>query len=178
MADVVTYSDLRERFINKCMLQEKWQIALTNAVYLLSVSISHKLEAPETWAEPLSKKEHRYVEVISLRDREVPTSPLNLREEITERGELPVGISITLDRDLKSYPKTRIFYAIAARFSKQTVQYCLWDLERAEPIAKSSWTSDSDATVDEIIARVKKFVDHDPHDGFDQKTPIGFIHSS
>jgi hypothetical protein len=171
----ITYNDLREQFINKCKRQDEWQNALTSAVYQLGIKISQRLEAPATWVEPITNKEHRYVEVISLGDREVPSSPPKLWEEITKRGELPVGISITLDRNQKTYPKTRVFYAVAVRFSKQTVQYCLWDAERSEPSGKSVWSEDGDSFAEDIISRLKRFVEHDPFDGFDKRISVGFI---
>jgi hypothetical protein len=171
----IRFRDLRELYRTKIEREDEWRNALAKAPFDLCKKIEHKLDAPETWTEPVTNRVRRYIEAISLTDKKPQTSAAGLFGDITKRGELLAGVSITLDRESKTHPKHSIHFSIAVRFSDKAVQICRWDAKAMTPLANSHWSSDLDALANEIIAQLKTFLEHDPHEGFEKQIQLGFV---
>jgi hypothetical protein len=170
----ISYEHLRQLCLNQIELYIKCQDDLIKGAYTLRNRIAELIKAPEEWTDCLTSEKHRYIEIISLKTKTNPDNPQDLCESINEKGILPVGLSIAMNHNINSYPKTLFHMPVAIRYMDNKLQFSLWNPELDEPEGKLNWTSDLDGFLFELLSQIEKYFSHDPYSGFDKQPQFGF----
>ena len=61
----------------------QWHNDILVNAYRLRDLVAERLAAPESWENPDTHEDHRYVEVISLKTKLKPSTPYKLLDELT-----------------------------------------------------------------------------------------------
>jgi hypothetical protein len=170
----ISYEHFRKLWLEQTELYIKCTDDLIRGAYTLRSRLAELIKAPEKWIDPVNSKEHRYIEIISLKTKASPDNTQDLSESINEKGVLPVGLSIALDHNINSYPKTLFHMPVALRYADKELQFSLWNPELDEPEGKLNWTSDLDSFLSELLSQIEKYFTHDPYSGFEKKPQFGF----
>lgn len=171
------FDNLRAKWQNQSDQYREWELGLTSASIRLKNALSEKLGVEDlVWENHDDGQTHQYVQFSNL-ETSKPVGHHPPTEPITDDGELPFGISVTLDRDIKTFPKQGYSIPVVLKYIEKEVHYNLWDSINQTADSQSDWTKDENEMVERIIKLLDLHFSFDPRDGAPQKTGIGFINN-
>jgi len=170
----VSYEDLAKLWKDQKRLDQEWELKLLRAPMSLRDSVNALLAPPEeSWTELETKVPQRYVEVVDFYGREKPDRRSLQNQSIRPDGVLVFGIGITFDNGLNSYPKNDIYIPLAVKVTRDGPEFAFFKKDMDAP--DQPWSRNVEEFSKKIIGRYKKYLSHDPHTGFGNKSRMGFL---
>lgn len=171
------YAELQLLWKKQRETGQEWQFGLVRSANQLREEVEKQLglQNPTYKVSPGKSSTRRYVD---LRDMANP-SAINVMDlshrSITENGELPFGIVVTMEHGPDSYPKQSFYIPVAVRFKNHQPELTFWNTETNSPDPRVSWETSITKFSLAVIDTLRTGLSHDPFTGALAKPSIGFV---
>ena len=148
------------------------------AAHELAHQFREYIGAPETYTDPEDETRRPYVRLLSFQMPEgmpVAAQPDSQADLLTREddGFWRFAMSLTLDRDIESFPKQQLAFFLRLKIHAGTWHVQLLDNGYQEFIIAAAPQSDKHALFDHMVEMVNRLLSAKPWEGV-EKLPIGF----
>jgi hypothetical protein len=152
---------------------KKWKADLTDQAEALRLAVEKALAPPvETWTDPESQKQHRYVDIVDITKENLPRGEGLSREALTPNGALIFGISITLEKAPDAHPKNFYQVNLMVKYDDNQPEFAFFDPKNVET---AEWTGDMASVIEMIFEQIEGYFSFDPYIGPREELEIGFL---
>jgi hypothetical protein len=154
---------------------KKWKTDLLGQAEALRLAVEKALSPPaDTWTDPESQKQHRYVDIVDITKENLPRGEGLSGEALTPNGALVFGISITLERAPEAEAHPRNFYQVnfAVKYDDKRPEFAFFDPKN---MAEAEWYGEMDRVVERVFEKLEDYFSFDPYVGPREELEIGFL---